>query len=216
MYVADTGDPKAGGTGAGGIQKWVYNGSQWVLKYTLTNPNFVSPSQATTVAHGETGFQAIAGNVVGGVAYLYAVSYTAGDADPDGLYGITDSGATLNGSINPNGTDTQVYFEYGTSTSYGLTTSIQDLGSGTSPVAFNIGIGGLQAGTVYDYRLVTVANGLTSTYANQMFTTSGNNTPPPTDVDTPAMPTWALAVLALALLGASAIFLRRNGPTAEH
>ena len=91
MYVADTGDPKAGGTGAGGIQKWVNNGSAWVLQYNMTNSNFVSPSLATTVAHGETGFEAIAGKVVGGVAYLYAVSYTAGDGDSDGLYAITDT-----------------------------------------------------------------------------------------------------------------------------
>ena len=91
MYVADTGDPKAGGTGAGGIQKWGFNGAQWILLYTLTNPNFVSPSQATSVAHGETGFEALAGKVENGVVSLYAVSYTAGDADPNGLYGITDT-----------------------------------------------------------------------------------------------------------------------------
>jgi uncharacterized repeat protein (TIGR01451 family) len=92
MYVADTGVPKIGtGSGAGGIQKWVYNGSAWVLQYNMTNSNFVSPSLAPTATHGETGFEAIAGKVVGGVAYLYAVSYTAGDGDPDGLYAITDT-----------------------------------------------------------------------------------------------------------------------------
>jgi hypothetical protein len=91
LYVADTGDPKAGGTGDGGIQKWVYNGSQWVLEYTLTSPSFVAPNMATTALHGETGFECLAGKVVNGVAYLYAVSYTAGDADPNGLYGVTDS-----------------------------------------------------------------------------------------------------------------------------
>ncbi len=92
MYVADTGVPKIGtGSGAGGIQKWVYNGSAWVLQYNMTNPNFVSPSLAPTATHDETGFEAIAGKVVGGVAYLYAVSYTAGDGDANGFYAITDT-----------------------------------------------------------------------------------------------------------------------------
>jgi hypothetical protein len=94
LYVADTGDPKAGGTGDGGIQKWVNTGTvlvpNWVLEYTLTDPNFVSPSQATTIAHGETGFAALALQIVGGNVDIYATSYTAGDDDPNGLYAIVD------------------------------------------------------------------------------------------------------------------------------
>jgi len=92
LYIADTGDPKAGGTGAGGIQKWGFNGTSWVLLYEFANPSgFVAASSATSASHGETGMEAIAGQVVNGVASLYAVSYTAGDADPNGLYGVTDT-----------------------------------------------------------------------------------------------------------------------------
>jgi hypothetical protein len=252
LYVADTGDPKAGGTGDGGIQKWVYNGSSWVLQYTLVSSNFLSPSTATGASHGETGLESLAGTVSNGVAYLYATSYTAGDADPNGLYGVTDtltatsstatlteieaapglqasgtnpdfnfkgvsfapigspvnpvaansitsSGATLNGSINPEGTDTVAYFQYGTSTSFGSTTTTQDLGSGGSTVPFGIGISGLQPGTIYYYQLVTVSNGLTSTYAVQSFTTAAATNAPA--VDTPTMPPAALVILALALMG---------------
>ena len=93
LYVADTGDPKAGGTGAGGIQKWTLSlgTGPWVLDYTLTSINLVSPANATSVAHGETGFEALTGQVVNGVVDLYAVSYTAGDADPNGLYAVADT-----------------------------------------------------------------------------------------------------------------------------
>jgi len=95
LYVADTGVPKSGGTGDGGIQKWIYNGSAWKLAYTLKVANFVSPSDATSATHGETGFEAVTGQVTGSgsdaVVQLYAVSYTAGDADPDGLYAISDN-----------------------------------------------------------------------------------------------------------------------------
>ena len=92
LYVADTGVPKAGGTGDGGIQKWTLSGGTWTLQYTLTNANFVSPATAATATSGETGFEAITGQIAaGGLIRLYAVSYTAGDDNPNGLYEITDS-----------------------------------------------------------------------------------------------------------------------------
>ena len=93
LYVADTGDPKAGKTGDGGIQKWSYNAAtgKWMLDYTLRSSDLLPTTTATTAAHGETGYEAIAGQVVNGVVDLYAVSYTAGDADPNGLYGVADT-----------------------------------------------------------------------------------------------------------------------------
>jgi hypothetical protein len=254
LYVADTGLPKAGGTGAGGMQKWVFSGSQWVLQYTLTSPNFVPPDQTASATHGETGLQAMTGTVTDGVAYIYATSYTAGDADPNGLYGVTDTltatsssatlteiaaapgiqssgtnpdfnfkgvsftpvgspvnpvaassitanGATLNGSINPNGTDTVAYFAYGTSPSLGSMSTQQDLGSGNSAVPFSFNLGSLQPGTTYYYQVVTVANGLTSTDAIQTFTTAAS---------VPAMPPWGYLVLAPLLLLIGARKIRRT------
>jgi hypothetical protein len=94
LYVADTGVPKAGGTGAlgdGGIQKWSLSGGTWSLDYTLTPSNFLAPSAVPTATTGESGFEAITAQVVGGNVNLYAVSYTVGDDNPDGLYAITDS-----------------------------------------------------------------------------------------------------------------------------
>lgn len=108
LYVADTGDPKAGGTGDGGIQKWLYSNGAWNLAYTLTDANFVSPASATTAADGETGFEALALKLVGGNADLYAVSYTAGDADPNGLYAIVDN---LGATTLPTGSDTETFTE---------------------------------------------------------------------------------------------------------
>jgi hypothetical protein len=90
LYVADTGLPKNGGTSDGGIQKWTFNGTNWNLNYTLQDANFVSNSATSTATHGETGFEAITGQVNNGIVSLYAVSYTAGDADPNGFYAIND------------------------------------------------------------------------------------------------------------------------------
>jgi PEP-CTERM motif len=91
MYVADTGDPKAGGIGDGGIQKWSLISGTWTLDYTLTSANFVSPTTATSVSDGQTGFEALTLAVNGNNVDIYAVSYTAGDADPNGLYAVVDS-----------------------------------------------------------------------------------------------------------------------------
>lgn len=90
LYVADTGVPKAGGTGSGGIQKWTLSNGTWSLQYTLTDPAFVAPNLAASATSGETGFEAITGEVFNGTVDLFAVSYTAGDANPNGLYAISD------------------------------------------------------------------------------------------------------------------------------
>ena len=98
LYVADTGVPKAGGVGDGGIQKWVLNGSTWTLQYTLTDLAFVSPTLAATATSGETGFEAVTGQLVNGQVKLFAVSYTAGDDNPNGLYAITDTLSSTTGA----------------------------------------------------------------------------------------------------------------------
>jgi hypothetical protein len=91
LYVADTGVDKKGNTGAGGIQKWTLNGNTWQLDYVLRPSSFVSPTAAASASSGETGFEAITGEVIGGTVDLFAVSYTAGDDNPNGLYAIADT-----------------------------------------------------------------------------------------------------------------------------
>ncbi len=106
LYVADTGVPKAGGVGSGGIQKWTLNGSTWSLQYPLPPPNVISAASAAPATSGETGFEAITGQILaGGKISLYAVSYTAGDDNPNGLYAITD---TLNATSGAGETFTEL------------------------------------------------------------------------------------------------------------
>jgi hypothetical protein len=108
LYVADTGDPKTGTVGDGGIQRWSLNvgNNTWTLDYTLIDANFTTN---ISLSHGETGFESITGEVVGSEVDLFAVSYTLGDADPDGLYTITDSllapDTTTGASIDGNYTE---------------------------------------------------------------------------------------------------------------
>src|SRR5271169_1987312 len=47
---------------------------------------------------------------------------------------ITSTGAQLKGSVNPGGVATTYHFEYGTTASYGTSTTSQSAGSGTAAV----------------------------------------------------------------------------------
>ena len=93
--------------------------------------------------------------------------------------GVTNSGATLNASVDPEYSPTTVYFQYGTTTNYGSTTALINLTtnlSATQPVSATIS--NLQTGTVYYYEAVAVNSGGT-TYGNELvFSTL--YVPPPT------------------------------------
>ena len=88
---------------------------------------------------------------------------------------ITQSSATVNGTVNPNGADTSYYFQYGTTTSYRTTTTQTAAGSGTGNVPVSGSLTGLASSTTYHYRLVAVSSGVITAGADRTFTTT---TPP--------------------------------------
>ena len=67
---------------------------------------------------------------------------------------VTSSSATLAGSVNPNGSVTTAYFEYGTSASYGNSTLAQDVGNGTSLINLTGNLSNLVPNTTYHYTVV--------------------------------------------------------------
>lgn len=90
---------------------------------------------------------------------------------------VGEKTATVNGTANPNGSETKVYFEYGTTTSYGSKTAEFNLGSGTSAVEQGAALTGLSAATTYHYRIVgNNENPETSKGSDGTFRTTG----PPT------------------------------------
>ena len=96
LYIADSGASKqtsaSSAFGDGGLQKWTYNGTSWVLDYTLSaGLNLVANSTANkNDTSGTTGLFALTGQVVGNTVELYATNYTISDTDQTYLYGITD------------------------------------------------------------------------------------------------------------------------------
>ncbi len=87
---------------------------------------------------------------------------------------ISSSGATLNGTVNPNYLSTTITFEYGTTTGYGSTVmASQSPITGSSGMIVSSDISGLTGGTTYHFRVKAV-NSLGTVYGDDMsFTTSG-------------------------------------------
>jgi hypothetical protein len=72
----------------------------------------------------------------------------------DGASGVATPNATLNATVNPNGVETKYFFEYGTTTNYGSSTSVSSAGAGTSSVPVDAALSGLAPGTTYYFRIV--------------------------------------------------------------
>lgn len=88
--------------------------------------------------------------------------------------GISSSGVTLHGSVNPNGSPTNARFEYGkdpTLTVAGSTGSVA-LGSGSVPVDFSQNLGSLEPLTTYYYRVAATNEGGTTRGQIMSFTTT--------------------------------------------
>jgi len=67
---------------------------------------------------------------------------------------VAQFSATLTATVNPNGAETKVHFEYGTTTSYGQKSGEKSIGNGTSAVSVEIPVTGLASNTTYHYRVV--------------------------------------------------------------
>jgi phosphodiesterase/alkaline phosphatase D-like protein len=71
---------------------------------------------------------------------------------------VGGTSAQLYGSVNPKGTITTYYFEYGTTNSYGTQTSSMGAGSAAAVVSVSATLSGLTSGILYHYRLVATNN----------------------------------------------------------
>jgi phosphodiesterase/alkaline phosphatase D-like protein len=97
---------------------------------------------------------------------------------------ITPSGAQLNGTVNPSGLATTYHFDYGTTTSYGTSTTLANAGAGTVSSSVSAVLSGLTPGTLYHYRVSASNNGGTANSSDRTMTTAVG---PPA----PAMPVVA-------------------------
>lgn len=92
---------------------------------------------------------------------------------------VTSTGATVNGTVNPNGQATTYAFEWGLTASYGneAPSPSASAGAGTADVPVSVALGGLASGTLYHFRVIASSASGVVTGADETFTTAGS---PPT------------------------------------
>ena len=89
---------------------------------------------------------------------------------------VSVTNAFLPATVNPNGSESIYFFEYGTDTSFGETTASQSAGAGTSGVAVSTTLSNLAAGQTYYYR-AAASNAFGLTYGSAQNFRAG--LPPP-------------------------------------
>jgi hypothetical protein len=125
--------------------------------------------------------QACQGNAVGTPFFLFTNgtdprSLFAGAYQPDtpttgGASSVTNSSATVAGSVNPRGASVSVSFQFGTTTGYGQSTTAQKTGPDDTTDQFSAQLTGLPAGTTIHYRAVAVSDFGTFVGADQTLRT---------------------------------------------
>jgi hypothetical protein len=85
---------------------------------------------------------------------------------------VSYGSATLTGLVNPHGSNTSYYFQYGPTRAYGAQTALADAGAGTATVKVAVPVGGLLPLTAYHYRLIAVNAGGAATGGDKAFKTA--------------------------------------------
>jgi hypothetical protein len=117
----------------------------------------------------------------GGTSYGADMTFTTGTTAPTATTnpasGIGATTATLNGTVNANGSSTTVTFEYGETTSYGRTaTADQSPVTGSTNTAVSASISSLIPNTTYHFRVVAVNAGGVTYGADLSFNAGGTPT----------------------------------------
>jgi hypothetical protein len=154
----------------------------------------------------------------------YGTSYGAGKsfstpheplAETEAPEAVGYDDATLNGTIDPRGTKTSYYFEYGTSQTYGAHTAEVTAGSGTGDVQAVQSVDYLAEDTTYHFRVVATTSYGTTYGADHTFTTGTEplvQTNAPTSIGT----TGATLSGTINPHGAMVAYYFEYGPTLEY
>src|SRR5262249_6183477 len=121
--------------------------------------------------------------------------HTRSVVDSGSASSVTQTSATLNASVNPNGGEvSECKLEYGTTTSYGSSAPCTPApGSGGSPVAVSASVSLLSPNTTYHFRVSATNAGGTSVGSDRTLKTSRN--PPAVETKAASGGTHTLATL---------------------
>lgn len=118
---------------------------------------------------------AVAGVLTVALSVQVSVAAAAPVISTGAATAVTDSSASLAGSVDPQGQDTQYLFQYGITSAYGQQTPLGDADGGAGSVSESVTLSGLTAGTTYHYRFVAVrpGGGPEAFGTDETFTTGG-------------------------------------------
>ncbi len=151
---------------------------------SLTSSPYTASWNTATYANGSHTVSATASDAAGNLktatitVTVSNVSVKSPTATTSAASSITTTSATLNGTVNPNGSSTTNYFQYGNSTNYGSTTQSTNAGAGSSSVTVSASLNSLISGTTYHYRLVATNAGGTTNGNDVTFITLAPPAPP--------------------------------------
>jgi hypothetical protein len=154
----------------------------------LTEPGvaIVEADLTELLANFEYQVRVVAENASGNKATSDAVPFSTSEIAPEvetgAAGGLGETGATLNGTVNPNGFQTTYHFEYGTTTGYGSRVPVAIdavAGNQRTSRSFSQAVAGLAPGTTYHYRIVAESSLGESFGSDRTFTTAAAGEVPP-------------------------------------
>lgn len=130
-------------------------------------------------------------------AFVLAAPALAQTVTTGAASSVGDISAVVSGTVNPGGVSGYVYFQLGTTTSYGAAYQAQPASiTGPVDVAVSTTLTALQPSTTYHYRTACELAGIGPRYgADQTFTTAAASTPP--TVGTPAVSALAASYVGV-------------------
>ncbi len=167
------------------------NGTTWqvaggpVLRYAATNywsvSSFSLPAACAGIANLRIAFlftSYFGNNIFMDLVHISGTpSAVAPTVTTNAASAVLAYSATLNGTVNANGSSTTVTFQYGLTVAYGSTvTATQSPVTGSTATAVSAPIAGLTANTLYHFRCVGTNAGGTTNGLDMTFTTA--NAPP--------------------------------------
>jgi 6-phosphogluconolactonase (cycloisomerase 2 family) len=165
--VPSVATPKMLALSSDGHSAYVPNqGSGDVAQFTVAPDGTLTAKSPATVAAGTGAFFAVYSDGPSALGGPPSVETGAASA-------IADDGASLAGTVNPNGTATSSAFEYGPSQAFGSLSPVVGAGSGSATVPAAASLTGLTPNTTYYYRLVAVNPGGETLGTVRTFRTTG-------------------------------------------
>lgn len=144
----------------------------------IASPGYITGLKATTLYYFRLSAQNAYGTVNGTTKSFSTNSNpppqgNAPTANTNAATSVERTTATLNASVNPRGSQTTYWFEYGDSTNFGNITSFESAGNGSTSGGVSAAISSLSPATKYYFRINAQNQYGTVNGATREFTTKG-------------------------------------------